>query len=537
MIKLRNNEVEVNDFVVKVASSEIRLNKVIFAILRDHSRYAATIRGVEMNQLNLHIASNLHHQQPDVVRVSGQARAATGEKWFVNIFDTEHSKFVITSDITFPQSDVVSKSFVKIRLPFMTMDLDGQTTWLSTRLQNTYEGKMQWIHCTSNRLVPVFKLEIRDLLQKTRECVYHGKLAWQMNVWSPSYSSFHINPVLNVSINPMQRPVNGVENNMTLVLKSGDHKLQSEIDFSSQMQSYLTVLSMYNKNLVVCIPRIATAATQVQLPLIESTHQAEIKQGKFYVRSEANVSMPMLFNYIKTKAMNLTNVVDLKTSSHNLLVGGIYTNGSILYPVSMPYNSTLNITQVINLSNRNVARKIDFIQRIGQNQTIQFNISGPSVQGKRRLSLKSSEKEILSASVSVSECAMPLPLFPEHLCLPQLMQIKNITADIPLAFPLPQITLLEMFVPEVHPFDVSIRNSSVSVVTLKRGNHWNITSQSSLRVQLNARPLEDEVPHILSVPLRRLESREFEIMNTTLSVARTPRGIETKLNSAMLTSM
>ena len=526
---IRGDEIEFHNFSLKIAASECRLSRVVFALVRNMS--SSDIQGVKMDHLNIQVLSNLHYQQPEVVQIFGNASAVAGEKWFINISDTEGTKFVISANVTDPSAaNVSSKSFVFIRLPFMKMDLQGKSIWFTDKFENNYTSTMEWLHCTTNRLVPVLRIEINDFMEKYSECVYYGTLRWQMHLWSPSYSSFYLNPSLNVTNIPMIFD----SESMVIAFRMGDKKISTKINFMKEFRSRLTIFSLFDKNVTVCVPQIAMVEGRVETPFWESSHNGYIGEGQYYLRSNVNISVLLPLSVMRAKIMNVTNVINFNTSKNDLLVGGIYSNGSLYTPLTLPYNASFIVSETYE-SSKNVTRKVDFIQQLGDNQPIMFNISGPLMLGDRRLVMQALGEKILTASIFNKKCAFPLPLLPDLLCVPQNLQIKNITADIPVAQILQELDVLNLTVPETRWFDIRLRNSSVSVVTQKQKNHWNVTAQIKLISPVVTKSIEDELPEVLRVPLERLESTKFDVINMTFSVAKTAQGIGTALDTVMLT--
>ena len=522
-LKLRNKELEIKNLTFKTYLSEWHFNRMIFTIAQNELN---RVTGVTIHDLDLRILTNLHYSQPDEIVVSGSASAVSGGDWFVDIADVSRQKFVIYWRMQ-PHEVTEIRSFALIRLPFMNMEVDGNTTWSLDLLKNDYKCSLMLAHPLTKRMIPVFNFFVADNLEKAQDCVYHGKMYWSANIWSPFYSTYNVNPVLNVLMNPKSSTISDMRFNFTM----GDYFAQYQMDFTNQMQNLIPIF----RNLTLCVPRQADATAETRLPVWESNHVVTIKPRKYEQTTNAAVLLRLPSGYFVKPIVNFTNTMKFVMNSNNLLVGSSVTNGTIMTPRPKPFKSDCTIAA--DTSSGTPSRKFGCAYQLEDREPLMFNISALNSQNKRRVTARAFETEILTSTLELTECALPFPMLPELLCMPRELHLRDINANVPVARILRQFPIFNVMIPDTELLNFVLRDSYTSMITTTQGEDWTVICTSrysgpNWSQQLSQQLSQWNLPQILPS-----DSETMSIWNLDLNITRTQSQIDYIFNNTMKTPL
>ena len=500
--------------------SEWHLNRMVLTFVREESHIFG---GITMHDLDMEIRTNLHYSAPDVVKVTGNASAVFGGKWFVNITDESCKNFVISLNLI-PAIVTEMRSLILIKLPFLEMDARGNTTWSYDLLENNYNCSLMVAHPLTMKLLPVFKLFIKDDLKKAQDCVYYGKMYWDANIWNPFFSAYHLNPVLNVLVNP----TNNTHSDLKLNFTMGEYYyINHTMDFLNEVQLTIPVF----RNVTVCVPREATGRTETRLPFLESTHHMEIEPKKYDMTSNATMLLRLPNMYVMQPIFNCTNVMKFTLTDDNRLVGVSKCNGTILRPTITPFKADMSITPV-SLSNGNIVRKFGFAYQLYQEEPLTLNISAPEKNNRRRIIGRAFGNEVLTSNLEISECSLSSPILPEVLCVPREMHMEDINANLAVARILREFPFLNIIIPDTQLLNVVLRDSNISLITTKQNEeNWDIICKSRLSGPSWSKRISEELARLNLPYIKRSDEDAMCTWNTDINITRTPSKIDCILDT------
>ena len=466
---LRNNDFEIKNLTIRTGVSEWYIRRMIFTFVRgERSNFFG---GMTMHDLDMEIRTNLHYKQPDVTRVSGDASAVFGGRWYINILDEHREKFVITWKLT-PSPITKMKTLVLMKLPFIEMKMDGNATWSNKEFKHNFNSSLMLSHPLTKKLLPVFDLLVVDKLKKAQDCIYHGEMYWESNIWNPFFSDYHINPVFNALMNPRTDSTSELNIKFTM----GDSSVNHTMKFSNEIQKIIPIF----KNVSICVPRTVTGETTSRFRFWESSHELEITQGKYNLTSNTTMLLRLPGMYVIKPIFNCTNVMKFYLTTDNVLVGSSKYNGTMMTPTLMPFIADVTITPVSRTSG-STSRKFGMSYKLGEEHPLMFNISAPETQNRRLISARAFGSEILSSSFRKTECSLASPIMPDLLCVPREMHLENIMANLPVAHILRQFPILSMIIPNTELLNVVLRDSNMSLTTEKRNDYdWKIIYKSRM---------------------------------------------------------
>ena len=514
------NKLEIRDIVIKRSLIKWNIRRIVLRLVRSQQN---TIQGLVMRDVDLRIFTNLHQQRPNELRIVGSASMVIGGECYINITDLSQSnKFIISWRVE-RTSDIRSKSFVFIRLPVLEMDLNGSTNWTQNELKNNYKCTIMLPHPFTNHMLPIFTLSVKDNFDKHQDCLFDGSMHWDVNVWNPVYSDYHINPIFDLAL----RQKNQTESEMNINLVMGKYNVTSNMSFTNQMQKFIPVY----KKIGVCIPQTLSGKAKMNLPCWKSKHSVDITPKTYDVITNGSLlyRLPLIEKVIFI--FNITNIIKFTLTPDNKLVGISSSNGTFHMPHVVPFKADCTV-----LPSENSSRKFGCGYQLYDNEPVAINITAPNSQNIRQVTAKGFGKNLLSATLKVTECAMPLPVFPELLCMPSKMELNNINANIPLVRVIRQLSFVRTFFPHIKLYNIILQRSSVALYTTTNEDDWNVTCKAKLSGPVLPEALANRTS-LLDLPRRLYDEQQMStlIFNTTMS--KTAAGVEFIFDNTLKTSM